>query len=52
MHSGLAGIECGGWSLCGGGEFRLDNQWFKGLVLSQQNSARSRFPAAFTHVWP
>lgn len=34
MHFGLAGSAVD-WSLCGGGEFRLDNQWIKGLILRQ-----------------
>lgn len=38
MHSALAGTVVE-WSPCGGEEFRLDNQWIKGLILRKQNSA-------------
>lgn len=48
MHSDLAGsvVECGG------GEFRSDNQWIKGLISRQKDGARSRCLAVVTHVWP
>lgn len=51
VYSALTGTVVE-WSLCGGEEFRLDNQWIKGLILRQQNSAGSSFPAVFAHVWP